>query len=645
LGKFQYQLQSFGTTLSNVKVLDLWNGSTNNLAPGTLGQDWIQPGYDDSAWVSPVTPTFQSFAAQFTTAQYLGAGYGPFGPPVQFAPWSTPPSKHAAFLARWTFTAPPDPWRAFIVSAFLSPSGLDGIFAINGHVTIGDGWRNTEILEYIAPGETVVVALSGQWVQTASPQPPAAESRWSNGGGGSPPFCAWIAGLVTFYDPTSIPSGSVVSWGTITPGTNDKGVLGTGDTSTHLTPTSVDMTAMPVPANAAKIASNGKTTLILTAAGQVYGCGDNSQGMALATVGVTDSSTHPSPVLINTFGGATVTGGNTIVDISIGDDCAIALNRFGDAMMWGANVHGSFGRGNTTPSRNPILASVGICEIAVGKNFSLLAATPPTSRTVISAGQNTYGQLGQSTSGADVLTFGFMTATNFPFGSELTVLSGGEDASLILYANFNMYVCGRAEYGALGNTAYAAGTGVNKMVSTPINSFAPSPADAVQAGPVTYVLVNDGTMAALGDGTPYGGAGDGLGNVIYGTGGSAYGVVATATSPFFTFFSLGIAYSSGGSNNHPYSPGSSLIAYAAITDKGSDDSAMFGARASLRTWGWGGAGQMGSGSDPTTNLLPVHINGLGDDVVAATVAEAVVFAIALAGPIPGRGRSYAQVIG
>jgi hypothetical protein len=641
-----YATMAIASTRATVKVWDTVGGTVD--PPG--GSAWREVGYDDSGWDDPVLPTFTNTDDPNAEPQaYTTNGYGPHDTPEAFAPWSTPPAgtptNPTQFLWRWHIDVPDASWFPFRIELY--------------------SWFSSALLVYGNNDRTVLTTITfgseEDAFASALPFTPGTSltligtDTFDSGFGIAD---MWDAARIVFYQPDSISSGVANAWGTPALSGSDHGVLGVGDTTAHLIPTICTGGLT----NVASIASNGKTTLFLTADGSIYGMGDNSQGMALAD-GTTDTLDHSTPTLLS-YG----LWDFPFQDVSIGQECAFALDRAGNVWGWGPNTSGSLGLGNTTSRTTPTLITADANAISCGKNFSAFAtysgATANFAR-VTTAGDNSYGQLGDGTTSNAISGTHFdLTSPTSALNMIVSQVSAGEDQLLVLASdNFNqgyVYGCGRAEYGSLGWTAWNTGSGAHKIKTTPTSISVPIVVVQVeQAGPLSFFHAGtlDYEIAVFGDGTPYGGSGDDGFNpatstwqnypptTIYGTGThTAAGHVYQHVLSFFSFpfTCLGIASSGAGSQN-PYSVGNSEAVFAAfgLTNDGTTFDDL------LYTWGWGGAGQMGSGADPTTNPAPVSINGL-TGVIGVCVAEGIMFAISTIGAVPTlrRGsRAFAQVIG
>lgn len=615
----------FPSTQASTKVLTLWTGATN-IAPPT---NWDQPGFDDSAWPLSSNPTVQAGPPQ---PAWQGTTVEAISPYAGFMP-----DNRVKFLVRAHFTFPDVPYRYYWTFFNDGDSNASDTLTINGH-GVGNptnplAAQNIEANGYLNPGVDNLVAYAvnsnifgsnpAYWVTKASSE-------------------GWAAFLWRFFIPDT--GGHVYSWGTPVLGGSDQGVLGVNDTLLHLTPTAVDETNVVEPGTFVKVASNGKTTLMLTAMGDLYACGDNSTNL-FGRGALTASSSIPVP--ITAFG---VPGTNTadVTDISIGDDCAMARTRDGLVYAWGPNAHGSFGRGNTTGSTTPV--SVQSADvIAVGKNHAIIATlnvNGGNSNSISAAGSNTYGEIGNAASGADVLSW---TAVGMPVGTPATTrfidLSAGDGQSMALTfqvsdTTWHRYGWGRGVFGSLGFNVYNTGTGVDhiRTSATQIGTSLQEVFEIRQAGSVSFELVNSpsGVGAGVwGDGVPYGGAGDFDGTTRYGQSAGTDEGEVILYNPFPNHNAGSFAYVSGGSQN-AFVLNDARAVFSAV-----------GLDALLYTWGYGAYGQMGSGTDPTTNIAPVSINNL-TSVLAATVAEQIMFAISTVAPVvvvTTRARSYAQIIG
>lgn len=660
------------TTRAATHVLSLWNGTTNDAPP----TNWEQPSFDDSAWATSSTPTettaFNQVPIEPTLQLQTMAEAG-----VQaVAPWTSAPSNAAAFLARFRFDLPDAPWRWWSpelwahVRAGGSASDY-GRWYLNGQFAESFGLQFFFRVEaFLVPGTNVIAYDSRINGNSGEPV-----DRWTSNQ-------AWAGWRGIFYTPD--PGGSIYAWGTPAAGGSDVGVLGLGDTSVHLTP----VLAAPIAGNPEilKVVSNGHASLAMANTGEVYFAGDASSGFS--GTGTTDSSAHSTFTRVPPLNGAG-DWTNGAVDIGIGGDSAFWLDRAGQLWMWGPDVHGSLGRGNTTQALFPtrtlgsnvntvVAASVGVDHACALTRAAVRSNAG--NNTVQSAGGNANGQIANGTSGANVTAWTIAQFVDPTLGGATSpqfweVSCGDQQTCLLLHGAIDGlvpsfmpsvagtgYGAGKALYGSLGDDAYASGTGANKINNKFRVMTGVGGTDIQQAGQITLIanqpfsFLNPSTseveyddiqtVGTVGDGVPYGGAGDSNGTLNYGTGiplnptGFVAVPIGTALPPSFSLTFLYLDVFSGyqriaattGSQN-AWAAGDSKATLAAVGWDGR-----------LYTWGWGGAGQMGSGSDPTTNLEAVSINGLRN-VLACAVAEGIIFAITSVARTTRRQRAWAAVIG
>lgn len=658
------------STQSTARVFNFWDGANNSNDPGP---DFLAASYDDSAWPISSAPDATNNGGNLGLGRIFPFGQtSEYAPTEPCAPWVTPPDDSAGFVLRCHFDAPASPYVPYLLEVYMAGFLVGNVqhLAINGE-DIGpvffQSWK--AVPTYLTSGSNVIAMST-----TAGPT----TTIWPS----TPAMEGWLAWRMTYYIPD--PISKVWAWGTVTSSVNDKGVLGIGDTATYLVPTAVS--GLPID-GASKVVSNGKTTLVLTRDGEVYGCGDNSGGMALGN-GSTDTDPHPSFTQITSlhFGRTSIPSDRGmnyagIRDIAIGGDAAIAVDRGGQLIVWGPNASGAASGGSTpvlTPGMPAETAFINAgTRVSSGKNFSAAigsGAADAFGGRPIACGDNTYGQLGRGTSGTTGELWDAVDTTFFPATYTCVDVSAGDDQLIMeitetsFFGASNYYMgCGRGEYGSLGGARngasndwfYVMGTGASKINATPRRSWQQTavptqPWPRFQTcGPMLLALLNqsfigdnnDNAGIMWGDGVPVGGAADSsapdrigvaANTAIYGKGtyvGNDYSDLET--DAFFTSLRpiRHLAHYSGVQN--PYAAGTSKAVGAVIMDDGT-----------LYTWGYGGYGQMGDGFTTVTNLVPANVNGL-EDVLYAEVAFQVMFAIAttVLPVVTARGRSFAMVIG
>ncbi|PLW93219.1 MAG: hypothetical protein C0592_06785 [Marinilabiliales bacterium] len=138
---------------------------------------------------------------------------------------------------------------------------------------------------------------------------------------------------------------------------------------------------------------------------------------------------------------------NNAVQIAAGERFSLAILEDSTLMSWGENTYGQLGYGNLSTSNFPF-AVVGIdnvIDIAAGANHSLALRSDGT---VWAWGRNQSGQLGDSTLVQKTLPVQVHDLSN------IVDISAGANHSLALDADGNLYVWGNNAGGQLGNGTY-----------------------------------------------------------------------------------------------------------------------------------------------------------------------------------------------
>ncbi|MDB6155312.1 MAG: Repeat family protein, partial [Chthoniobacteraceae bacterium] len=174
-------------------------------------------------------------------------------------------------------------------------------------------------------------------------------------------------------------SGRVWTWGD-----NTYGQLGNGSVG--------GLSNLPVLipglANVVAIASGAKHSLALTMDGSVYAWGVNADGQ----LGTGSINTESKPALVAWQGASS--GMPRMTRIAAGAEHSMALGSDGSLWLWGSNIYGQLGTGNSIGITSPYKATAipaQIVEIAAGGKHSLALAADGT---VFSWGWDVSGQLG-----------------------------------------------------------------------------------------------------------------------------------------------------------------------------------------------------------------------------------------------------------
>jgi alpha-tubulin suppressor-like RCC1 family protein len=191
--------------------------------------------------------------------------------------------------------------------------------------------------------------------------------------------------------------GTVWAWGS-----NYRGDLGDGTTADHhSTPEQV-----PGLTGISQVAASADASYAVRSDGTLFAWGDNSFGQ-LGNGTTCDCFVNaPQPV-------PGLTGVTQVA--SDGDSTLAVAGAGGNLWAWGDNSCGQLGDGTTTSTPSPELVSTtGVIQVAMGNQFQPITPTTSTSEhysgavlangTLLTWGCNGYGQLGNGTSGAPVLT-------------------------------------------------------------------------------------------------------------------------------------------------------------------------------------------------------------------------------------------------
>ncbi|MFT9116351.1 MAG: IPT/TIG domain-containing protein [Sporolactobacillus sp.] len=292
--------------------------------------------------------------------------------------------------------------------------------------------------------------------------------------------------------------GNVYSWGN-----NNSGQLGDGSTDNSITPVAVDTSGTLYDKDIISTQAGYNFSLALDSNGNVYAWGDNTYGQ----LGDGTTTSRSSPVNISSSGvlsGKTITAifagnnqsfaidsngslyawgrndtsqlgdgtttnktapelisggaisGKAITKVAAGDAHTLALDSNGNVYAWGYNVDGRLGNNTTTNSSTPVLINDGaisgktIIDIAAGYYHSVAL---DNSGNVYTWGNNTYGQLGNDTNTNSSVPVAVYNAGVLS-GKIVTSLSAGQNYTLALDSNGQVYAWGDNNDGQLGDGTY-----------------------------------------------------------------------------------------------------------------------------------------------------------------------------------------------
>lgn len=183
------------------------------------------------------------------------------------------------------------------------------------------------------------------------------------------------------------------------------------------------------------VTAGGNHSLIVTASGKVFACGDNTYGQ-LAQPATTASS--GTLVEVNFPGLST-----KIVSVAAGADHNLAVDENGGVWVWGRNSYGQIGKGTRTAAERIPSKLVGVAARAVATGFSH-SLILETSGTVRGFGRNNCGQTGQSATSSMVLVPTLISGL-----SGIRSIAAGTDSSFAIDQAGQLRSWGYNAYGEL----------------------------------------------------------------------------------------------------------------------------------------------------------------------------------------------------
>ena len=184
--------------------------------------------------------------------------------------------------------------------------------------------------------------------------------------------------------------------------------------------------------------------------------------------------------------------GVTATAAAAGGFHSLAIGSDGKLYAWGDNTYGQLGNGTGTPSTTPVVVSmpagVTATAVAAGEDHSVALGSDGN---VYDWGYNGFGQLGNGTTNNSTLPI----KVGLPAGVTATAVAAGNYMSEALGSNGDVYAWGDGADGQLGD-----GKTVNELSPIQVNvSFI----SAVAAGGLHSLVISLGTVYAYG----YGGFG------------------------------------------------------------------------------------------------------------------------------------------
>ena len=217
-------------------------------------------------------------------------------------------------------------------------------------------------------------------------------------------------------------------------GWNSSGQLGDGANSDHMAAKPVNLPGT------GKLASGTNHTCAFNGAGDVTCVGQNNYGQLGNGASIFDSFNTPVPVAIP--------GGVTAITSAAYHTCALKADKStGDVACWGFGLYGQLGNGSNVDSNIPVNVAVagGVTSISVGA-YHTCALKPNGSMACW--GQNTYGQLGDGT----YVSSNTPVTITIPGG--IVAISAGTFHTCALKTNGTLACWGRGSEGQLGSNNY-----------------------------------------------------------------------------------------------------------------------------------------------------------------------------------------------
>ena len=237
--------------------------------------------------------------------------------------------------------------------------------------------------------------------------------------------------------------GTLASWGS-----NTYGQLGNNSTVASVLPVAVDRSGVLSGKKVAVIAAGGNHSLVLCTDGTLAAWGNNNFGI----LGDGTTSRRLVPVLVNTSG---VLAGMSVIGIAGGSDHSLALCANGRVAAWGRNQLGQLGDTTTTNSYVPVwvnntgvLAGKTVTAVDAGQYHNLALCSDGSLATW---GDNGGGQLGNNTTTQSAVPVA-VVQTGVLLGKTVTDVASGLRHNLVLCADGTLASWGQNTFAQLGNS-------------------------------------------------------------------------------------------------------------------------------------------------------------------------------------------------
>ncbi|MCL2444968.1 IPT/TIG domain-containing protein [Candidatus Saccharibacteria bacterium] len=228
--------------------------------------------------------------------------------------------------------------------------------------------------------------------------------------------------------------GQIFAWGM-----SLDGQIGSGETTSMLTPVAVDTTGVLAGRTIVQVLADGNLSFAIDDTGNMFAWGTNWAGQ-FGNGG--DFLNSNVPVEVDITG---VLAGRNITQIAINGTYVLALDDAGNMFAWGENWAGQFGNGTNIDSGIPVktgaLADRAITQIIIGFGFSSSFALD-SEGNLFAWGDNSSGQFGN---GTNTSSFVPVHITNFGQGLidslDLSVTMGGSPCTDVRVINLTTITC------------------------------------------------------------------------------------------------------------------------------------------------------------------------------------------------------------
>jgi alpha-tubulin suppressor-like RCC1 family protein len=244
--------------------------------------------------------------------------------------------------------------------------------------------------------------------------------------------------------------GKVYSWGL-----NNNGQLGNNDyPNNQKVPVAVDTSGVLSGKTITDIHTGYYHSVVLDSDGKVYSWGRNDLGQ----LGDNSTAARTSPVAVNVAG---VLSGKTVTSIYAGGENTACIDSNNVGYIWGRNDYGQCGDGTTTsPRKVPVavdtsgaLSGKSISKFLVGYSFVYCLTTDGK---VYVCGRNNYGQLGNGTTSNtpqdEFILWNSTGELEAQIGEYIAVdlAKAGVYSTSVILSDGTMYTSGDNNYGQLG---------------------------------------------------------------------------------------------------------------------------------------------------------------------------------------------------